>query len=92
MQSVLPVEVSAPDKRVALGDVDVNVSNDNVETYQPYSNASPSKFTSFAAQDSARTAHQHLDEETYVYMGDVEGGGGWEQETNRPAQGSDEFV
>ena len=92
MQSVLPVEVSAPDKRVALGDVDVNVSNDNVETYQPYSNASPSKFTSFAAQDSARTAHQHLDEKTYVYMGDVEGGGGWEQETNGPAQGSDEFV
>ena len=51
-------------------------------------------FGTFAAQDSRRAALEVLDDsETYVYMGDVEGEGGWTRDDGTAATGgSDEFV
>ena len=50
-------------------------------------------FGTFAAQDSRRAALEVLDDsETYVYMGDVEGEGGWTRDDDAAINGSDEFV
>ena len=46
-----------------------------------------------SANDSRRAALEVLDDsETYVYMGDVEGEGGWTRDDDAAINGSDEFV